>query len=758
MSHQTAESDGPLRDGARGGVLSPRRWSPDAWLAFSVLAVLMTFCGYAVVTGLPFAALVRLGVVAVVVQWLPGVLIWRCLRPSHGWLMEDLACGFACGFALSIPAQVVGGLADSAVLSAAIPLVTTAILLGVRSTRARILAARWSPTPRWLSALIVVGAAATGRDLFSFFRQNKLHWPVGTAGKPHVDQYFQIAMTNELRFRGPVNWPMIAGESFDYHWFAHAWMAQLSSVANVSATDVVLRFAPAFLPVVAVAAIAAVALRMTGSAFAAGASALIAMWGGYVDLWNTGRVAAPLTPLSPTLAPSLVALMALASLVTIRLRGDRRWGGAVALCVFAIVAAGAKGSATPLLVAGLALAAVAALLWNRRMLRPLLVDTACVAAGLLISIKVIFNGSTDALTFDPPQALQSSWPIAAIGGTHSFWLLVAGGVVMVFWGISKAVLGLPLLMRRDHLLGRADPVVWVLLGGAVAGAFGPALFVQPGVSQNYFRIQAIPLAAVLSGAGAFIWLRERRWPQTGTALLVVAIASVLAYAVPVRLIAIQHGHSAGPYLVLLIGALICLTGGVAVALSSPTRRRQLVAFGTMAVLLGTGVPSTVVGLWQSGVAKFGPVSPTSEGAVTQGQLDAAMYIGAHSAPDAVVMTNRHCTTPRPVHGMCDSRWFLVSAYSGRQVLVEGWGYSPTITARYVRGSTSLTAPFFDQPLLRLNDGFYTSPTEAAARELWQRGVRWIYVDALTTPGVDLRGYAVLEYDNPAASVWRLNRP
>ncbi|NHN55199.1 hypothetical protein G9U51_05270 [Calidifontibacter sp. DB0510] len=730
----------------------------DAWTGLILLAAVGLFGAYAVYAGLPAGSLARLLVTTVVVQWLPGILLWRFLRPRDGWLVEDLAAGFACGFALSVPAQVIGGFLDSAVVSASLPLLVALALLVVPAARRRILDARWTRTPWWLPVVIAVASLGCVRDLSGYFRQNRLDWPIKTAGRPHVDQYFQVALTNELRFRGPAGWPMIAGERLDYHWFTHAWMGQLAAVADVPAAQVVLRFAPALLPVLAVAAIAALALRVTGRASAAAVAAVVSMFTNYVVVWRAPGTALPITPFSPTLAPSLIVLTALVAVLAFRLRGERRdAASAAAVVALAIVAAGTKGSATPLVVAGLALAVAAAVVWDRRAISRPLVDFALVTVGLLVTMKVIFNGSTDGLVLNPTEAVQRSWPVAAIGGTSTTAVLLAGGVFLVLWGLSKAVLGVVLLWRPDERLGRRDPIVWILLGSVIAGAFGPALFVQPGVSQNYFRIQALPLAAVLSAAGLTLWWHNRSRVQLVAAVAAATILAWMAYQLPISWVPVRPHRPSTSFLVVLLGVVLCLLAGAVVAALDRRQRALTAATVTSGALLLTGAVSVADSFGGRG-DYAGPVLPGVAGAVRQGQLDAATYIGNHSSPDALVMTNRHCTTPRPVRGVCESRWYLVAAFSGRQVLVEGWGYSPPITAAYVKGRTSITAPFNDPALLRLNDGFYTSPTPQAARELWNRGVRWIYVDKLTTPRTRLAPYARLVYQNPAAAVWTLNRP
>lgn len=726
------------------------------WVVACTVVVLAVFLGYAVTAGLPGSSLVRLLLVLLVLQWLPGVLIWRCVRPRDGWLIEDLTCGFACGFTLSVPAQVIGGRTNSPLISAAIPLACMVVLLALPRTRSRIRNATWRPTAWWLPVVLAVASIGAVQSLRDYFNQNQLAWSDGRVGFPHVDQYFQIALTQALRYRGPQSWPMIQGESFEYHWFAHAWMGQLSAVADVPAPEVVLRFAPALLAPLCVMAIGALTLRITHSSAAAGVAAVLAMFTNYAVFWSSSGTALPITPLSPTLAPSLIVLVTLAAVLCFRLRGHRGPVGALAVLILAISAVGAKGSATPLLAAGLAMALVVSAVGIRRMVRPLLLDLILVVLGLLIAAKVIFGGSADGLILDPRQAAQNSWLIHAMGGTTTTWLLILGGLFTVVWGMSKAAMGAVLLVRSDEWLGRRDPLVWLLFGAVGAGAVAPALFVQAGASQNYFRIQALPIAVALSAAGAMVWWRGQSRGVVGVCVVLAAVAGLAAFKLPSALVQVEAGRPMRALLLLTVGLAICLLAGlIGTALS---RRDRVITFVAV-----TGAAVLFTGFWSwTGAAGLGtaalPTGPaTRAGAVTQDQLSAAEYISQHAGRDDVVMSNRHCTTPRPVRA-CDSRRFLVAAYSGRQMLLEGWGYAPTITARYPKGRDMITAPFFDQDLLRLNDRFYTEPTAQAQRKLWDLGVRWIYVDSLTNRSVDLSGYATLVYTNPGASVWRLHQP
>src|SRR5687768_14985740 len=107
-------------------------------LALTPLLAVAGFLGYAVERGLSPRHAVYGAAAVAVVQVVPGALCWRAVRPRRGWLIEDLAMGFAIGSCLAIGAQVVAGLTGLTWLSAGIPLAVALVLLAVPVTRGRI--------------------------------------------------------------------------------------------------------------------------------------------------------------------------------------------------------------------------------------------------------------------------------------------------------------------------------------------------------------------------------------------------------------------------------------------------------------------------------------------------------------------------------------------------------------------------------------------------------------------------------------------
>ena len=137
----------------------------------------------------------------------------------------------------------------------------------------------------------------------------------------------------------------------------------------------------------------------------------------------------------------------------------------------------------------------------------------------------------------------------------------------------------------------------------------------------------------------------------------------------------------------------------------------------------------------------------------------ARFIRDHSGIDDVVMTNRHCTSAgADPFDHCDSRRWVVAAFSERQMLVEGWTATPRATRLAPEGRDSITVNYWKPDILRLNDGFIARPTADAAKRLWDLGVRWVYVDH-TRPHADtLEPYAERRYGNSDAEAYQLLPP
>jgi len=745
-----------LRTSPAARVAGLRRWigplvrplvRPLVGLA-SLIATLVLFLGLAVQAGLPLESVLRLLGVLLLTQLLPGILVWRTVRPFHGWWPVDLAMAFPIGTALAIGAQVAAGTSRLPWLSLGIGPCVAAILLILPWTRRRIVAARTMPLPLWWVPLVCAATLASVVQLANYLGSTPLRWTEG-ARAPQVDTYFHLALAGELAHRGPGSFPYVSSETLAYHWFSHAWMAQLSVASGTGLDEVLMRFMPAVMPLAVAGVVAAAAVLLSGQAWTGPLAAALTMAGGDLSPYGKASPGYPVAPFSPSLGLATPLLVAAVVVIGLRWRGRMRSGAVLLLPVLTFAAAGTKGSTVPLLVAGLALAALAAAALNWRTVPAVLLDLVLVGGSLALAFTVVFHGAAAGLRFDPVAALSATYTYDLIGGPQSTPVLVWSAVVAVVTLLSRGFPALGLLSTRDRL---RDPLSWLLLGAGGAGAAAVAVLYQPGLSQIYFARSADPLLALGAALGIAAFA-ERLTLRIFWAVGIAAVAGPMLALGPIRLLGEPTAGVGLPKILDLLEVVGWTLVGAAVLAFVVTRRqrlRLLAAAVTLSLAAG-GVTSLVLAVARTPPGVSEPVAADSPGAVTVDQVRAARWIRDHSAVDDLVMTNRHCQAPNTV--FCDPRRFVLAAFSERQILVEGWSYTPR-SEQASSGPRDIFVPYWHRDLLLLNDGFINHPDQQSADRLRELGVKWVLVDR-TQDGAaaTLEPWARLRYRLPMAEVY-----
>ena len=704
--------------------------------------------------GLSPSQLVIASLVVVITNVLPGVVLWRCVRPRDGWWIEDIGLGWGCSLGLSIVSAVIAGLTRLPVLTLLLPLAATGALLAVRPVRRRALDARCAPTPPavgyTVGGVLLLGLVTT----IGFVDQHKLSWGK-TVGLPYSDSYLHLAISRSILERGPVSWPTVIDEPLGYHWFTHAWVAQIAGAGTFGIDVTLLRVLPLLAPVVVACAIVGAALRLTGSGAAAAIAVVLGSIGGVASMVGAPSGYLPVVPASPTVAMSVPPMVAVVTLIVMRWRGEVGSWVLPAIFAVAVVATGSKGSTTPLLLSGLAVVILLATFSDRSAARAASLDAAVLLLAVATCLVVVFHGSADALTWGPGERSARS----SLGDLGSLPGQVVAVAYAIATGVAPAALGVVALVSGR--VRRADDswwLLWLLLGATVAGSTAGAVFLQPGGSQAYFVMSALPLAALASAVGARAILPSAA--LSARAWVVVGIVGLVGgFSVWVLPGAIGNTDLAvAPRIALQVMLVLTLVSAASAGVWLLTRRRAAVLLCVAVCGLGNAAVARTAYIADTPLVRSATYSIRAFSAVTQGQLDAARYIDDHSDTKDLVMTNRHCGTPVTPDQPCDSRRWVVTAFSGRQALIEAWGTTPTSAKLRPRGRELITLPYWNPGLLTLNDGFFARPNEASHRELWERGVRWVYVDRLLPHARDLAPFAQLRYRNDDASAWQLLPP
>jgi hypothetical protein len=720
----------------------------------------------------------------------PGLLLWRAIRPAEGSWAEDLTVGFAVGLALGLAGHLAALATGLGPLRVIVPLLPLLVLL-IPARLGRLAASACAPAPWWVH---VVGAASTVtaiRSLHSWFATQEFA-PGEFRSTPYVDTHFHLALVTQLLERGPVSFPALLGEPLDYHWFQHGWMAWTSTTGGIDAAVVLMRLQPAVMPLVVALAVVAGARRVSGSWVAAALAAPLVFFAGAADIFGLSSGQSAIIAASPTLAPGAPLLVGVLLSLTLRWRGQAGTDALVLAGVLAFAASCTKGSSLPPLIAGVALAAVAGLIWRHPASRRLWVDLAVLVGVLVVSVVVVFRGAAGGLRPDVVDSISQTvlgrrlWPDRVNEPPSS--VLVLAGVSTVLGTLARA--GGLVVLAVDRK-ARRDPALWTCLGATAMAAGALVLFWHPGSSQYYFARSAVPLMAIGSAVGLELLLRRVTPFALRAAVLVVpaCVAAVATLWVP-RMRELTEtrpvpGAPIDPALqwdaiadaialartgllvlavgALLMGALVVVARGQRVVVAASAVAVLAVA-GTLAVgytPLRGALTTPLTALEEPVLAPSGPARTAQLGerlTFSQEMVDAASWLRTHAGSDDVVMTNRHCATPRNPLPQCDARRWLVSAFAQRQMFIESWAYTSSAVKSNPTGTSSIVGPFWNPADLALNDGFYTAPTADAARGLWCRGVRWVYVDRLLPTSADLDTYAPLRLRNVDAEVRELPRP
>lgn len=728
----------------------PRTTRRDLSLLGSLVLALVgaAFVWYGIRSGMSASGAVLAVVAVALTQVLPGALVWRLVRPRHGWWAEDIAMGFAIGSVLAVAAQVVAGLTRLPWLSGGIGLAVASGLLLAPATRGRVFSARTSPLPWWWGSIVAATSLTALLFLESGFRRVPLEPGLQVA---RADQYHHLAVAGQLATRGPTTFPWVESEPLGYHWFSHAWVAQVSNASGAELDEVLFRFLPLIMPLALVLVVATAAVRLSGRPWTGPVAAILTLAGGNLNVFGKISAAHPIAPLSPSVMFAAPLLVGTVTVIALRWRGQLQRSGIVLVAVLGIGAAGSKGSTAPLIVAGLGLATMAMLIVARSRLRSVLIDLVIVVACLLFTLVAVIRGAGESLQIDPSAAASQTRVAGWVGGVRSAEAKVFALVVAVTAEFTRAVGVFGLLATKR---GRRDPLTWLLLGASVAGAAAVGVFTHAFGAQGFFATSAAPLMALGSTLGLVV-LVDKLGPRARNVLLLAIVAGPVVALAPVALLGPLDNEGIRRASAMLAVAVIVVVLVAVVAAVVVGRRLHVVASVVLISVLAAGMTVFARSLIERNLPpQPSAVDVNDRGAVSRGQIDAARWIRDHSDVDDVVMTNRHCNTPAP-RRKCDSRRFSVAAYSERQVLVEGWTYTPMAVKLAPSGRDYITVDYWEPELLALNDGFITQPTEDAADELRQRGVRWVFVDDTVRHARTLGPFAALRFQAPGVDVYEL---
>jgi hypothetical protein len=716
----------------------------------------------------------------VVAVLLPGVLLSRLVRSGPRTGIEDLAVGYAVGTLAQVP---VWWLFLRLGLTYWIwPALVVAAIALCPPARRRVMETELDATPLAWSAS-VAGICLTA---LAWVRGDFLRWSPPEPHGVHTyynDLNYHMSIAAETERAMPPTLPQVAGEPLYYHWLAHLDMGLASKLTGVELSAVMYQLWVPVTLLAGVVVVAACGSRISGRLWAGPLAAVFLYVAGEIVMGSwTSRPFAPITQFYAWASPSqtiaiVFAVPALGAIIDYLRRQDGagRQFLLLGLPLFGALAL-AKSAELPVLIGGSAVLLVLALLRKERdLLRRTFLTSSALSVVFLISVVTVYGGQSGGLSFSPlfiMRQLAGSYTSVRMDAFPTVRTSIAVLIVTAIWAVTvlARTWGIVLGIARWRT---ADPGLLLLIGVFVTGVAAFLMLEHPGGSQVYFLISAFA-----AGALASAWAISERAPalsaRTAGLIGVLVVAGGLAAYSSQDLFAKTRPTVGFFHQVVFLGLpvlIVLTTAGVLSLVVVVAHRRgrlrelSVVTVVTAAVISG-GIANTIQytlsTLPSTSVAKVyaereGPATGVSAKGVA-----AARWIRDHSAPDTVVATNRHCLVGQIFPGSgpvtrCGVDSFWVSAWSERRVLVEGWGFSSrALTAEIENGRPYENQPFWDQPLLKANDGFFESPTREEAAFLCKRGARFALLDRRYQPDLPkLEPVAKLVYSNSDAEVYRL---
>ncbi len=718
------------------GLLGPG-WVPAA-VGYLLIAFALTSTGVSLVDVLVFSVYVALGLM------LPGTLLWRFVagdrpRPFVG----DVVLGTCLGYAVELFWYL-------GVRAAGVPMLVLAwpVLVVGASLLPRWRARLWRPPDvHRMSAGWSWGMTAIVLFVFVFIARGPWSGQVITPGGLRLisqDVAYHLSLVAELRHHLPAGSPVVDGEPLYYHWFLHAEIAASSWATGIEPVVLLLRLSLAPMIVLTLMGAGLLAGRLTGSArlgllapallVVGGVASMATTPGGESqDLWLNGRMY-----ISITIAFSQLLLIPVLALGMRLLDADlpappRLWV-TMALALSALSAS--KVTVLPFVMAGF-LGVVVIGLVRRRLERHALVLFGMCAVVFLLARRLIYGDQARGVRWDPLVLYESRAARLGLADSAQSAGLGLATLLLVVYLVQQLTfaVGMVGLARRGHW---QDSRAQFLVGAALAGTVASFTFAANANSQQHF-IRTTPVVLAIASAWGLSVLLPRGGPRRLPHVLVATALAAAALAMTVEalgergLIGLRaHPSTWGlvqPYAFAAIGVLALVAASVVVARRMPQWRGLA---GVVAVIgcLGLGVPSVAalaVDVARDPVpprVEPAPVEPTMIGA---GGIEAARWLRAHSEPDDLVATNRHCIdiTAR----RCDSRMFWLSAFSERGVLLEGWAYQVRTATRAARLDSRICClPFWNRQRLRTNDAAFQGRSRAVAILRDRYDVRWMVLD------------------------------
>ena len=681
---------------------------------------------------------------AIIAQWIPGALVWNALRQNRRVLFtESLGMGLVIGTLLALLSSQIFRHTPLGIFAWATPFLIS-VLFVLYS---------WSQLPNesereisepFSNQLIksFLPALFFGViQLSVWWRWHPLEWPGWW--KYNVDVPYFESYSNSLALLGATQNLMGSISNSRYHWFAYAWVGSLTNSLQIDSFVVLTRL----LPIVAMITGATIAhswvLSKTNKYWAAGLASSVIVIGPGLSIGSFVMLRSPSSAISVGLSLAFVFL-----LFEIIEGSIRRRAGYVLLPILAVGIVGGKATSTVLAVGAVtALLLISSSQDSKTRKRIWLAGSLSLIALFLTYQLLISSPETRRLGF----GIYLGWP----------------GLCLT---LLPMVLGLFSLLKVKH--GDYLQYTTFCLSILAIGAFLSLVTYDSSGNQIYFFLSA----ATICVAPSIIGLNELLYPKgikgKDTPILRIFANPKFLYTIFLSGLTSSFTWSifenststTGKIARAFLPGIIWLVGSVYALISArgpssePNLATRFFYFFIPTLLASSLVCSGSTILFStiegpiysknSNILSFGKSEMDDPGAISYNYVLAGEWVQKNTPTDSVFFSNRQCFNVITQIKQCDGLWTYASALSRRQFIIEGSAY-------FITSNSKSSAILRDQ---KLSIRFTAGLSETDWHELWERGVRWGWIDRKVSQRTEWGKSAEEVFSNEDVTIIRLLAP
>jgi len=698
-------------------------------------------------------------VLSLMFQILSGATLWLLASKSRSiHIVEVLGVGLALGSVIAtLCAQALLPLKIGA-LGFQLPGLVTLIIWAIPSTRKLLITVLSALQPRGSSnTLLAYGSLLSTLTLLPFFRRNP-EVKNGTIQYPLDIPYFE-ALSQSVTVWGNSDSIVAAGRPLRYHWFAYAWSGWETQISQAEPFVVLTRVLPLVSTLGIILLTIALVQMLSHRTLLAAIALTIGIFG--TAIAGLGNYGSEIIPISPSQFMTTVWLMA-ASVVFLRfIKAETDWiFSLVSFAFLCIGCTGGKIMTSPIL--GGAIFAVSTMLIIREVNRAralialitYLMTTISVYLLIVSDLNGLFitkmgdgahlgPGMGALVDLSPRQILNYSSEIP--------WVLV--GIAGIISLTAKAS-GIVLAIRSSRKL---SPEVLFASGALLTGVIFSTFIYQSGSSHLYFILSGLILATPVATVALFESYEGETNRNQGVKvvlLLLGVFGACFYYFIRFEFFGFNlASFFRVPRLTFWVWApivtfflVLLVSSSIAIAVCRKDPKMQLthtIAFFCVILMTSLSVSTGVVwGLGEQlrpliGRAVDKPIGYSSSYGWTPEHVVALSWLKRKTTVSDVFATNRFCRI-NEYPPLCDSGSLVVSALTGKRVLIEGYSWHSTGDSQ---------KPTWLLERIEASLEFAENPTHSAWRYLRRHGVTWFVIDREFPKAKTWEPYGVIAFEN-----------